>query len=223
MRTHFSNLRETYNALPILERANALVREQGLVEQMIEHVGPVFLNYGMQEHWGIYIIHHHWDLALGEVPGEDHLPEVSGESYVMRPIRGEHALGYAPITFGFIDDEFQALEFSSAKSAIHAYAKLVENPTFVEKLQSVLIEHDLVPHFGLGSIKPLGPSMEWVEMTGNDRRSITTAMQVGAPQQGELIQTAWHFSYGPRRTCTWKCGTNCISDEGAHAGANSLS
>jgi hypothetical protein len=206
-----------YNGLPELEDASKFVQANGLVEKMEKSVGKIFTSHGVHGRWGIYLLHHHWDIDAGEIPGED-LIHPLGDNCEMRPVPVS-SCGFVPLTYSIGSDGFRALEFSNTKYAREAHQCLAESRQFQRELAAVMLKSGLYKHFGLGVIRPNErPERCWVESTAtNERRSVMELLSADTVDWKKLTQTSWAFDGREGHRCRWKCG-NCLTTDGAHAG-----
>ncbi len=179
----------------------------------------LFDRHEMNMFWGIYLIHHHWEIRDGEVAVEDIVDGTTPPQYTMKPMQGNRDSKEAvPITYAVHGDVFQALEFSVAPYAFKAHELLKAKPQFLAEFYSLMTENDLAKTFGLGVVRHVPDEDHgWIEFTAEDERlSIMRYMPRGGVAANHLTRTSWTFSDGtgtwcnPNPVCS---GTNCYSPD----------
>lgn len=215
-----------YNGLPQLEAASALVEKKNLIETMTNRLGPIFLRHGVHTHWGVYLLHHHWNIADHEIAGETVRGGDTAVQYEMEPVSRSAASAFVPLTIALRGGEFKALEVSSAPFALDAYEVLAKRPEFLKDLKAEIEKDGLAEHFGLVAFKPPEIGHQWTEFTPDSKRiSIMRKFADGAVPATEVIDASWRFfpdgaELGPRypgSKCGKMCSGNCYSVSGGHA------
>jgi hypothetical protein len=218
-----------YNQLPLLGDADDFVRANGLIDRMKLCVGDLLVQHELNHSWAVYLLHHHWEIADSEFPGEDPQHQTDSFAYLMRPVARASVSAYVPCLIGVRENQLYALEFSCSSHASAAYAVLCGRPSFLNAFQSTLTANGLDKHFGLGIIRATSKQdLGWVEFTQPERGSLLKEVSSGAIDPRHLVQTSWAFkapeaagtkcgwlSCPPPPRC-WQHG-NCYSPKGDHA------
>lgn len=201
---------QLYNSLPSIEAADRYVSSNYLVEKMSTCVGELFIRHGISQHWGISLLHRHWDIEDEEVPGEVVEFRSNLTEYIMKPRRSANFGRYVPCVIGFYDHGPQALEFSSDPRAVEAYEVLRQKEQFLAEVHRSLLAAQLHMTFGLSSLKPTTSTDRWlVEFTQETRESIVREMPRPDQNGGDFVQTFWAFEVHAGGACYRVCARSC--------------
>jgi hypothetical protein len=214
-----------YNSLPLVEEADALVRENRLIEKMTRCVGGSFIRHEVNNQWGVALLHHHWNITDDEMPGEDMRIYNNSKEYVTKPVLKSVSQRYAPSLIAFDGFHFQALEFSSDQFVVEAFEVLRDKGTFFAELATSLSTARLNIHFGLVAIRNASNENHWlVEYTEDERLSIVKEIPFNLLNPESLVQTSWIFEplqeMMPGR-CKRTCNRYCSKSSGRHSKAHS--
>jgi hypothetical protein len=214
--------RDRYNNLPGVEAVNAEVMENDLVALMTAKLGPVFVRHGVHHKWGVYLVHHHWNIEEGEFPGEHSFEEEGSTVYRMEPVSKKLGGAYVPVTLVAGAAGLEGLEYSMAPTAIAAYELLRSKPEFLtEAYRALRADEDLWKNFGLGALRDhRDPKITWLEVSSVKRFSITREIAFDELPEN-TIQTSFRFieEAGKPGICSSRpgCANNCIMERSGHA------
>jgi hypothetical protein len=143
-----------FNDLPSIERADWVMRETGLLDRAFSELGPIFVAHGLEQHWGIGLLHNHWSVNDGEFPLQQVFSTVEGNEYITLP-KPTHRIGrecwpsvlatsYCPEI-----ELLSPLEYSNDHMVRVAYLHLLQNREFLDDFIRRAVAHELDKTFGL--------------------------------------------------------------------------
>jgi hypothetical protein len=203
-----------FNDLPLIERADAIMRKTDLLNRAFDKLGAVFLAHRMERHWGIGLLHNHWDINDGEFPLQQVFSTPEGREYITLPKQVDRigrecwpsilAVSYSS------KELLTPLEYSNDHQVRGAYVELLENREFIEEFANKAIGHELDKTFGLVALRVLDASdRELVEFNYDERISIVREVTRGKFFGSSIIETAWSFC-ASELVCTPSCFSKCV-------------
>ena len=116
---------QRFNALQSIEAIDRRMRASGYLEQACAILGPIFIRHGVQDVWGIGLLHRHWLLADNEISVERY----HDGDYVSVP-KGRYR-EVCPRTLGVTKAGlFEPIEYSSDKHVRNACRVLSNGSAF---------------------------------------------------------------------------------------------
>ncbi len=204
-----SNIRtieaEAFNRLPALHDAHRNLVASGHLQLAKSVLQPIFEKFDAGEHWGLALLHRHWDLLADEAAVQRPIESEANTVYVLSP-EPLGRRGY-PSIIGVCGGELRAFEVTQGNHGVAAAAFLEKHPAFLAEVTSVLVAHGLQRTFGiiaLGRSAPAG--YEFVEDTTDDRASVVRTVRIGTYPEAQLTETAWSIGTGATAlACKSKC------------------
>jgi hypothetical protein len=201
-----------FNALQSIEVVDQRMRAAGRLEQAREILGPVFIRHGVQDVWGIGLLHRHWSLADHEIS----LERCHDDEYVSAPdglVRNVY-----PRTLGVSKAGlFEPIEYSSEKNIRDACGLLSSGSRFSKEFRKKFVEFGFEDMFALVALKNAKRSGHgFLEHNDESRRSIVREVPVNSLDKSGQLQTAWYFSGEANVSCAMTCGGYCQEFDNHH-------
>jgi hypothetical protein len=217
-----------FNALLDIDESDLRMREAGALDEVLSLAGPLFLKHDAWKHWGICLLHKHWELEEDEIPVQMEEQATHLRKYVLQPRRGSDTTFATPsiLCAAEDNDRFDVLEYSTTKRAAKSNEIVSQKREFLEELYTLLTRTGLGRTFGvISTIEDARAGHKFVELTQEGRISLLSEMPIAEIDTARLIETSWRFlptdaNTACTRTCMATCGRNA---DGSHYNAGHIS
>lgn len=214
----------TYNALATVEEADAIVRTDSQLDELLEAASEVVVSHGMEARFGVGLLHKHSICLPGERMIEFAEPVGGREALVTRPVASDGPGRDAHPTIWQVQEHgFVPLEFSMEP---RAGALLMEGEVpddFLEEFRQLTARSPIGRYVGLAVVErdlyaSAGANEVAVEYSNDRDRSNVVVLGDLHDLKGKTIETAWTFEQrvDPRLGCIKRCRKTCWSVEGGH-------
>jgi hypothetical protein len=208
-----------FNELPPVLLADTEARRNSKLERALQVLGPLFLEHGVCQTWGLGLLHRHWPISSDELPVQT-VENKKEREFVMTPRRAPFSRAFWPSVWAVrLTGDGPAIvptEFSTDPDVALANDVLTTSSDFINHFARTSINEGMAQSFGLVAARMLtSEECSWVEHTYDDRRSVVTEVNNRDIDKRKMIQTTWFFASTGTTSCTTKCAAFCdVSDEG---------
>jgi hypothetical protein len=218
---------QLYNSLWTVEAADAAVRKDDALHGALGVLGEVFLAHGMQDRFGVSLLHKHNAVQRGERMIENEETFEGAEALVTRPTSSDANFDRAvPSVWALQDDRFMPLEYTTDPLAAELFQGDVPG-AFLGDFRQAAKASPLGDLLGLSIVSrrlfaaaPVGEiGMEYTNLTPRSSIVVMADRSVGL---GKSLETRWRFQGGLQANarCIQDCVTRCHLDaNNVHEGA----
>jgi hypothetical protein len=206
-----------FNNLPEIEIADAQRKFDGSLDRVIELLAPIFQKFSMAEHWGVALLHKHWDTINDEWPVQHIVMHDGHHAFETKPRDYSQARVAWPSILAASNTPhqiaFDVLEFSS-DPITEAAAKMLEAaPDFQKACAQALISAGLENTYGICVLKSYPTEdLELVEFNYVERVSLLQSIKKGSLKNTSLMETSWHLiPLSAAAKCRSRCVTQCAN------------
>jgi hypothetical protein len=202
-----------FNALASIELADVRVHESGLLTEALASLGPLFVDHGVCDYWGLGLLHRHWDLNVDETPIQRVTSTVAPREYELSPANAYEAGALWPsiVAVDVADGSLFALEFSADPQVGVAYRVLLSRQTFGRRFAKSVAERGWDGLFGLTALRSVTQGLALVEYNYQERISILREVATQETAGKQLMETSWRFHpVSAMGSCESSCFSRCI-------------
>jgi hypothetical protein len=208
-----------YNRMPLVEAADAEVKERGKVKLAREVLAPLFIEHGVIDICGINLLHQHWRLEDNEIAEQVRLQEGDEVWLETRPVT-ELEQASTPASWAIYDDKdrdgFVPFEFSTDETARRCAQQLQRKPEFLNAAKVAMRANGLDRYFGLcvplrDSLRYDGNYRQLEYSSSTQRKSTIKPVDPDEELEGGVIPTVWMFQQSAaRRETMMKSAVDCV-------------
>lgn len=204
---------DAYNTLPSLLNASHQLNELDGISTVSGPIRQLFLDHGVQERFGVILLHKHLDMEPTErlvECGCTSSPWDVGDA--TSPVVNKYEGTIVPRSFRLMDGSFVPYEFGYLHEGQHPASEEDSDAHFLQEFGRFLGEHQLDRVIGLRDLDQHDPKLN-VEVT-EGRANIM--MPRGSVPESQLIPAVWTFGLGEDDSC--KCRGYCYYRGSDHTG-----
>lgn len=176
-----------YDSLPEIEEADALFTERWSTDSLAAKVGHVFTKHGVQDDFGLSLLHRHFDMDPAEILVNIENVAVPWHTASMNP-QLANVMGSS---WRIVSDGLAPIEFHYTNDTIRA--NIEDHLDFVNELASVLQELALDKVLGVCAFNGVDDNDEPSVEFASGRANITLPMDVAEHEESVMIDTAFAF------------------------------
>jgi hypothetical protein len=208
-----------FNALPAVDVADENVRANDKLNVALAVLGPIFVQHGFCDAWGISLLHKHWLLEEGESPVQEIVCKDEETVFITRPRASDFAGRFLPSIMKVSSDmRLRVVELSNDPNVRMAHDLLRAAPQFVTAFCRAVVANHLADTFGLIANKATMEGRGLIEFNYTDRMSVLRPSLPADDPGRPFIQTSWRFAKDASGIdCHFNCTARCDREESGHS------
>lgn len=181
-----------YDTLPPVLQAGRNAEPSGAIEALESAVGNIFIKHGVDEEFGIILLHNHFDLSPTEI-----LVQFGNSAVPWQTSRNPNLTNVVPAAWRFVKEGLTPYEFTYSNpdgpSPVSVLTVERHSPFLVELL-AVLKERNLVDVLGLVVLEDKDINSPPLVEIESGRSTIALDVDVNPePQTDAWIHVVWQF------------------------------